>query len=577
MTDVFKFEVVGEGGEIVGDNSQSSSSGNSSSNASSQTDGQRRADESHQLRLEAAQRARQRERDRREDRAERRKRQSDNISLKRQDEIDRMRSRVHRRQISRERAMEAELNKGQTLRRRFINDFFGALNHAHLGRRVNHGIDFVRSLAGSQVSPFSGNGERSETRSLARNVLDQVSNVSNVASRSNRVDSRDVINNDNREITHNNINQLPERLERPNGDIRRRALRDRAIAALPPIVEQRTNSRGELPGPIADQLKGITQNRKRQSQVDRINSAFERGHDVRQENVTRRRIFSRQNPQNLRQLGQRFGRLSGRVGPARAAGLLGGRVVGNVVGGLAKMVPVLGTLGPVGIAAAAAIAVLGGGAIVAGSALWALNRLTGRMADSIANIPGPVAFARLDHQLALFDVRLGRSARLGGGLAQIERLKSDNEVKTFKLFDEIAEPLLPITQALNRLLGIGIDFLTVAIKVDANIGFLSTLKRLGEFLDNLLDSDSENDTSIVAAIKLLASFTGVSTIFRFLSSASGFFDDEKSDRESNLNGAEITKELFKFMNNPIGDIDSPFAFNAGLGDVQVPNAFDGGI
>ena len=401
MAERFEFEVVASDGSIVGNDSAASSS--SSGGGSTSSAREQRQEENQQLRREAAERARQRETDRREDRAERNKRRSSIEERQREENLVRFRAAAHRRKIAQERAVIAEENRGQVQRRRFINNFFGAFNHAHFGRRINHAIDFIQSLFGNNgaAGPSSDPSTLQQTsRFLSREVVRTTSNSNTERNNSSSETSR------TRDIVR---------------DVARDRIRDR-------IASRRASG-----------------------------------------------------------IGQRFSRVSSRVGPVRAAQLTGGRFLRTATAGIGRFVSSLGRLGPLGLAAGAGFIAATGGALAAAGAFVTLNRMTGRLIKSIEGIPSPVLFAQIETQFEVLNARFQRAERLGEGLAQIERVQGQNTVKTFGLVDNIASPLLPVTEALNRLYGIGLDFLNMIVEIDSKMGVLALLEGIGKGVNLLLD------------------------------------------------------------------------------------------
>ena len=483
MAERFEFEVVASDGSIVGNDSAASSSspsGNSTPSAREQ-----RQEENQQLRREAAQRAAQRESDRRADRAERNKRRSSIEERQREENLLRFRQSAHRRKLAQERSIIAEENRGQVQRRRFINNFFGAFNHAHFGRRINHAIDFVQSL-------FGNNGAAGPSSDPA--TLQQTSRFLS------------------REVVRTTANSNTER-----------------------------NNSSSKSSRTKDIVRDVTRDRIR----DRI--ALRRSGGVRQQ----------------------FSRVSSRVGPIRAAQLTGGRFLRTALTSVGRFASSLGKLGPVGLAVGAGFLAVTGGALAAAGAFVVLNRMTGRLIKSIEGIPSPVLFAQLDTQFEILTARFQRADRLGEGLARIERIQGQNTVRTFGLVDNISSPLLPVTEALNRVTGIGLDFLNILVAIDSKIGILNSLENLGNTLNFILDKidslDGKAGNISEDLIKLIA------PSLLFIGRALGFLDDQKDQKD--LGSGAIMRDLFQAMNNPVGDIDAPFEVN--VGPEKFKNVFEG--
>ena len=184
MAERFEFEVVASDGSIVGNDGAASTSSEGGNGESVRSAREQRQEENQQLRRESAARAAQREADRREDRTEQRKRRAASEERSREENLIRLRQAAHRRQLAQERALTAAENRGQTQRRRFINNFFGTFNRAHFGRRVNHAIDFVQSLFGNRAAGPTGNPalqqtSRFLTKELVRSTTERSSSETN--------------------------------------------------------------------------------------------------------------------------------------------------------------------------------------------------------------------------------------------------------------------------------------------------------------------------------------------------------------------------------------------------------------
>ena len=301
---------------------------------------------------------------------------------------------------------------------------------------------------------------------------------------------------------------------------------------------------------------------------NRSSSETSRTRDIVRD-VARDRIRDRIASRRASGIGQRFARVSGRVGPVRAAQLTGGRFLRTAVASVGRFVSSLGKLGPIGLAVGAGFLAVTGGALAAAGAFVALNRMTGRLIKSIEGIPSPVLFAQIETQFEVLNARFQRAERLGEGLARIERVQGQNTVKTFGLVDDIASPLLPLTESLNRLLGIGLDFISILVKIDSKIGVLSLLEDIGNNINLVLDFIDGIDGKTGNVTENLLQLT--SPLLLTLAKASGFFDDQKETKE--LGSGAIMRDLFRAMNNPIGDIDAPFEVN--VGPDKIKNVFEG--
>jgi len=294
----------------------------------------------------------------------------------------------------------------------------------------------------------------------------------------------------------------------------------------------------------------------------RVNQAVERGKFSERLRNTRNRISERKFNSTLI---TRFSRISQRTGNLQAARIVGGSF-------LQKLGPVgsaLSRIGPLGLAAGAGFLAVTGGALAAAGAFVTLNRMTGRLIKSIEGIPSPVLFAQIETQFEVLNARFQRAERLGEGLAQIERVQGQNTVKTFGLVDNIASPLLPVTEALNRLYGVGLDFLNMIVEIDSKMGVLALLEGIGNGINLLLDLIDKVDGKTGNVGENIALLT--SPLLFVLNKAVAFFDDQKETKD--LGSGAIMRDLFRAMNNPIGDINAPFEVN--VGPDKIKNVFEG--
>ena len=195
--------------------------------------------------------------------------------------------------------------------------------------------------------------------------------------------------------------------------------------------------------------------------------------------------------------------------------------------------------------------------------------MTGRLIKSIEGIPSPVLFAQLDTQFEVLNARFQRAERLGEGLARIERIQGQNTVKTFGLVDNISSPLLPITEALNRVAGIGLDFLNLLVTIDSKIGFLAHLENIGNAINLILDLIDSIDGKTGNISEDILSL--IAPALLFIGRALGFLDDQKDQKD--LASGAIMRDLFQAMNNPVGDINAPFEIN--VGPEKFKNVFEG--
>jgi hypothetical protein len=93
-----------------------------------------------------------------------------------QEKAEQKANRERLKEIAAEEQAESQLH---VTRRRFINDLFGAFNNAHLGRRINHFVEFIRSMGSGKVGDSIQSA--ANTASRASNTVSNVNSASNVA------------------------------------------------------------------------------------------------------------------------------------------------------------------------------------------------------------------------------------------------------------------------------------------------------------------------------------------------------------------------------------------------------------
>ena len=408
MAESFQFEVVTSNGDIVSEDGVSRSNEDNSNTQSARA---QRQEENHQLRLEAAERARQREEDRIEDRKERRAKRRASEERQQDLEVQRRRNHGFRVQEAQQRALIAAETRGHTQRRRFINDFFGAFNRAHLGRRINHGIDFINALTAPDRGRSTGNSidptsVAHASRLVSKEFADRKESITSSRERDFSQRRSDVT----RDILRDRVrDQVEKSQDVTTNNTTERIVTNNTETVRDTVVDRNSNSsadREDLVNRISNPQPQTTPSERRQRPSVKPQRIRER--EARRE-VIRDRIRARQSAGLL----DRFRRISQRVGPQRAANLLTSRALGNVprVGGALQAV--FSKVGVAGLAAGGAL--LGVTAVVGGSviAFRALNAMTGRLISSLDGIPSPVLFAQIETQFEILNAKFRRAERLG--------------------------------------------------------------------------------------------------------------------------------------------------------------------
>ena len=560
MAERFEFELVSSDGSVV-----NSDNTNNTTDTSSPSPREIRAEENQQLRREAAERSKQRAIDRRDDRETRNRDRAERKEIQREKNIQREKDLAHRKRIAQERSFAAEQNRGQVLRRRFINNLFGAFNQAHLGRRINHGIDFAQSLSGGRERL----GPVRDAVGVSRAAIPFAREFSKATSKFEK-ESRS-------ETTNNNTNNTR--------DILKNTVRSLTKEQVQKRIERRSEFRSQFADPLKKRIPIVQDVTKLDPLVAKLNPNTKLVKSPPP--VQAPPVLSRETIRRIASLGdgsaraargalngvQRFQRLVNRVGPKQAGRFVRGRAIRAFSSQVAKATGGLVRLGPVGLAAAAGVGLFAVGTAAAGAALLALNLTTRHLVRSIEGIPSPVQFAQIENQFKVLDARFRRADRLGGPLADIVSVQGDNEVKGFELFDNLIEPFLPVTEALNRIAGIVLDITNFFVKIDSKIGSLATLELIGETLNSILKLGELGYEKLFERIEEFVKNSAPWA--HVLLKANGFFDDQKAAKEGELSAGGIMRNLFQAMNNPVGGVLAPFEIDTRVRDDAIPNVFEG--
>ena len=133
------------------------------------------ADERANIRLQIAL---NKERDRVRDRSARDAEKERKAKEKILDDEAKTQKEIRKERLRAIKAEAAESNKQNVVRRRFINDMLGAVNNAHMGRRINHAIDSIQNIFKVRGSRGSGALQLAgDTSSVVNNTSNQSSTI----------------------------------------------------------------------------------------------------------------------------------------------------------------------------------------------------------------------------------------------------------------------------------------------------------------------------------------------------------------------------------------------------------------
>ena len=476
MAEEFEFKLTTSS---EGDTSGGSDTGSTDSPTSPR---ERRAEERLKLARQSARRAEEAHEIRKQEAQAKLARQN-NRNNKRKERFER---RLNRIRLANERALTAAHNRNDVLRRRFINDFFGSLNQAHFGRRVNHALNLVQGLF----------------QSFRRNPDEQ---------RSRRESRREQLNTTRQE----SLQFLRETLRN----------------------EKSRDTRQKIINEVKTVTKETTKNQIRERIRDRKTSSFR----------------------------SRFSRVSSKVGFFAAVRLFGARFARSI----GVFIKGLGKLGPIGLIAAGALVVATAGIIAVVATFAILNRVTNSLIKSIESVPSAVTFERLNSQFAILEARFNRARILGPNLARIERQRTENQVTGFSIVNKISKPFLPLVEALSKIAGIGLKVLDFFLTIDSKLGVLAAIETISNAVLYLVKLGEKISNSLQEIIKFVISKIPFGE--KVLEQLSNWLGNQDNNDQTEV--GDIMKQLFQFMNNPVGDADTKFEVNFGPGNID--NVFEG--
>jgi len=154
MSERIEIEIVGTGDKVVKGDDETKRQ-EAQERAARRVNSERRAQAREERAQEAQERQRRKSKQSDLDRADRDRRRSE----REQKQFEKgLNKEEKNRQLEAEKAVKDEIQsdkRSTTIRRKFINDMLGAFNRAHLGRRINHAVDFIQSLVNKRPIQFA--------------------------------------------------------------------------------------------------------------------------------------------------------------------------------------------------------------------------------------------------------------------------------------------------------------------------------------------------------------------------------------------------------------------------------------
>lgn len=430
-------------------------------------------------------------------------------------------------QLLRAQQMHNEELKYFTLRRRLINDMFGAFNRAHLGRRVNHALDTAFAAAGADPrqrllpravqGAATGGGLLGAGTMISRAITSQDGEggrQSKSASAVQRTIERSIAAKEER------IN----RAVRSSGD----ALAERYLKSGRRDSTGRVDkSTRTLHGGNWERhgltKKGMGPYKTRVDMIGRHAQTLPKGLP---------KFAAPSTAQNL--LPSATGAVVGGASAATGMSVAAGSALGGVLGLLAAPV----------VAAGAALGAMALGALAASAA-------AARMARSLENIPGPHMWESINQELLDLEHGFQRAARFGDQLAGVTREAGRGRRLGADLIDTTAGPLLDLQlTVLEGKNAIVQNIIPLMEKLMNNIGE-PILDMIGTGVDYLVQI--LNALVIVMDAWAASDFgkwmkdhlNGMNSIMKILLGISDKPDDEELKRQANL-----MEEVFEWIGAP---------------------------
>ena len=379
-----------------------------------------RQQRSAELREERNERAILKERDRQADREDRLRRQEERDKKSALREREREEKKIERERLRGIANVERAERLFNASRRKYINDLFGTFNNAHLGRRINHAIDFIQSLVGLET-PESIDEEQTNVPTS----LEKKETAKEV-----------VIKDERRENIPTQILGQNNKIEvEPSKDFSKviaDALGNARLNSERPFNLLNSSNRSEINNSFVNRLKRVENLKMRyESALKPLSNNF-----LGENRIARSSIFAFNggNRSNQRQTQNIFNNVSQRTSGVLNAisGATGGRISPQMVGVLAGTAALATTIG--GLTASFVL----------------LDQQSKKLTDSLSGIPSPVIFAQINNRLEMFQKRLERAGRFGEVLAEIELERGRQQIAGEGIADNLVGPFLPLVREANR-------------------------------------------------------------------------------------------------------------------------------
>jgi len=529
---------------------------------------------------QASERAAAKEKDRVEDRGER-----DNLRQKRTETAAaKAREKAAKRRAALEAQEEAHQNaaarRAVTLRRRFINDMLGAFNQAHMGRRINHAIDFIQAIFNRRPIVMTaagiGMGEAATATAAATGGAaggsEAVRTAATAAAAAIGTQIRGLgatIGNTLKTALTGILGRLARGVEMLTGWLASQPIRKAAGKAADYVNNMYRQYKANRESPIVDPSEVETVRGAPGRILDYLRIGGPRGStvpnrtpDIVEGQFTRRAVRRIAGPVARGAAANVAGTGLIRAGTSLVAGAAGGGggaaaggalVAGGAAGGgaIAAAGAALAS-NPIGwVLAAIGVAV---GTLVAGFAL--ANHAVNKFAETLDSIPSALMFAQLEHDLIIFQKQLRRGQEFGKVLADIQREKTKRSVIGMDLKDSLMTGFLPYWLELQKTVTNILESMRPGL--NAIIMILQAVWKIGEKIFWVINKGfalrDAIDEKIISFIEWL--WPELGAFIRWFMGK----DKDKPDMD-------ILKELYEFMNNPIAagnQKKNKFAFNAGI-------------
>jgi hypothetical protein len=364
--------------------------------------------------------------------------------------IEKRHDEIYRERIKRIKDVLREERSQFVLRRRFINDLFGAFNNAHMGRRINHLIDAIQSFTGSTPTAI-GEAQRLE-RNLEPGVIPDESdiNVDELAGKTGR--------------------SVRDNLKPLFGNIFKSFTGKSPVNVAEPLMP---SSEGDAGG--GDSFDNSSSSSSSSKFNFNYGNAASKAYKftygkTRIRNASRLPVIP---PGGKVPVGKLIstggGGAGGGGGAAAAAGAAG-------AGGSGKLLAAVGKAGPY-IAALAAVVL---GSVVA---FKKANKAVSNFADSLDGLPNALTYEKINSSLKRFQQNLRRGNEFGESLAGYERARNNLEMRVIDIKDNFTAPLVgPLT----KLIEIG-DIIIQIIELPMNALRTFAFEPLMDLLSEALD------------------------------------------------------------------------------------------